>query len=228
MKKIFSWCLCGKTKPAKPYIIPPPHQDKELERQTKLVSMKKTLEEMKEKIEADYQKVGQIQAQVKKLISEKKKNEAKRQIQILKAIQQELVKQENMCLMLEKTKIQLEGIDGTNKITDALKDAVGFQKEAEKNREFLEDFLMEKREMDENNKAISKLLNDLAAGDEEEREEIDEMYKGIEFEVHGEEMNKNKNPLKNATKPQVQSHTPQQMEGKSIGELLKDAEVNHR
>jgi len=226
--------LFGKKKAPEQKPNQPSAQDMELERQRKLVNMQKTLEEMREKIEVYYERVDQKQAKVKELIRQKKKNEAKRQLQVLKAIQEELAKQENLCIILEKTKIQLEVAADTTKMVDVFKDAVSLQKEAEKNREFFEDFLIDKREMDEQNKEIGNLLNEIAAGDEQEREEIDDLYKELEQEVLDEQIdNINNDPLKNATKPQVQTHTQpaqvntntqaKQMEESSIDDLLKEA-----
>lgn len=208
------------------------NQDAELERQRKLVQMQKTLEEMREKIEIGYKKVDEKQEKVKDLIRQKKKNEAKRQLQVLKTFQEELAKQENMCIILEKTKIQLEVAADTSKMVDVFKDAVSLQKEAEKNREFLEDFLIDKREMDEQNKEIGNLLSDIAAGDEQEKEELDDMYKELEQEVLDEKIDTiNQDPLKNVTKPQVQTNAPQQstykqpqnLQESSIDDLLREA-----
>jgi len=133
-----------------------------------------------------------------------------------------------MCIILEKTKIQLEVASDTSKMVDVFKDAVSLQKEAEKNREFLEDFLIDKREMDEQNKEIGNLLNDIAVGDEEEQEKIEDMFKELEQIVIDERIdNINNDPLKNATKPQIHAHTeiskPKQMEESSIDDLLKEA-----
>jgi len=223
--------LFGKKKAPEQKQNTPSIQDAELERQRKLVQMQKTLEEMRQKIEIGYQKIDDKQAKVKDLIRQKKKNEAKRQLQVLKTFQEELAKQENMCIILEKTKIQLEVAADTSKMVDVFKDAVSLQKEAEKNREFLEDFLIEKKEMDDQNKEIGQLLSDIAAGDEQEKEELDDLYKELEQEVLDEQMEKiNQDPLKNATKPQVNTYQPQpvvqkqqQMEESSIDDLLKEA-----
>jgi len=224
--------LFGKKKPAEQKPNPTAVQDAELERQRKLVQMQKTLEEMRQKIEVGYAKIDDKQARVKDLIRQKKKNEAKRQLQVLKTFQEELAKQENMCIILEKTKIQLEVAADTSKMVDVFKDAVSLQKEAEKNREFLEDFLIEKKEMDDQNKEIGQLLSDIAAGDEQEKEELDDLYNELEQEVLDEQMEKiNQDPLKNATKPQVVTHEQQhqpivqkpQMEESSIDDLLKEA-----
>jgi len=223
--------LFGKKKPEQKQAPVVSNQDQELERQRKLVSMQKTLEEMREKIEIGYKKIDDKQEKVKELIRAKKKNEAKRQLQVLKTFQEELAKQENMCIILEKTKIQLEVAADTSKMVDVFKDAVSLQKEAEKNREFLEDFLIDKREMDEQNKEIGNLLSDIAAGDEQEKEEIDDMYKELEQEVLDEKIdNINQDPLKNVTKPQVHTNTqqqqvnkPQQMQESSIDDLLREA-----
>jgi len=205
--------------------------DAELERQRKLVSMQKTLEEMRDKIDVGYRRIDEKQEKVKDLIRQKKKTEAKRQLQILKTYQEELAKQENMCIILEKTKIQLEVAADTSKMVEVFKDAATLQKEAEKNREFLEDFLIDKKEMDEQNKEIGNLLSDIAAGDEQEKEDIDDMYKELEQEVLEEKIdNINQDPLKNATKPQVISNKPvvntvqsKQIEESSIDDLLKAA-----
>ncbi len=110
--------LFGKKKAPEQKVKELPSQEMELERQRKLVNMHKNLEEMKGKIEVYYQKVDQKQAEVKKLIREKKKNEAKRKLQILKTTQEELGKLESMCVILEKTKIQLEVANDTSKLVD--------------------------------------------------------------------------------------------------------------
>jgi len=208
----------------------PSAQDVELERQRKLVGMQKTLEEMREKIEAYYQRVDQKQAKVKELICQRKKNEAKRELQILKAIQEELAKQENLCIILEKTKIQLEVAADTTKMVDVLKDGISLQKDIEKDREFLDGFIIEKREMDEQNREISNLLSEIAGGTEQEQEEIDELYQEYEQQVRNEQYeNFNNSPLKNNTKPQVQTHTqPAQtkiMAESAFDDLLKEAEM---
>jgi hypothetical protein len=221
--------LFGKKKPEEKKGIPTTKdQDQELERQRKLVSMQKTLEEMREKIEIGYKKIDDKQAKIKDLIRQKKKNEAKRQLQVLKTYQEELAKQENMCIILEKTKIQLEVAADTSKMVDVFKDAVSLQKEAEKNREFLEDFLMDKREMDEQNKEIGNLLNDIAIGDEQEKEELDNMFAEMEKEVLDEQIdNLNNDPLKGATKVkqpvQTSMISSKQVEESSIDDLLSQA-----
>jgi hypothetical protein len=219
--------LFGKKKPEEKKAAPV-NQDAELERQRKLVSMQKTLEEMREKIEIGYKKIDDKQAKIKDLIRQKKKNEAKRQLQVLKTYQEELAKQENMCIILEKTKIQLEVAADTSKMVDVFKDAVSLQKEAEKNREFLEDFLMDKREMDEQNKEIGNLLNDIALGDEQEKEELDNMFAAMEQEVLDEQIdNINNDPLKGATKVQQttikSTTTTTKVEESSIDDLLSQA-----
>jgi hypothetical protein len=224
--------LFGKKKPDNKPAPGPSKDDAELERQRKLVQMQKTLEDMRDKIEAGYKKIDDKQAKIKDLIRLKKKNEAKRQLQVLKTFQEELAKQENMCIILEKTKIQLEVAADMTSMIDVFKGAQDLQKEAEKNREFLEDFLMDKKEMDESNKAIGDLLADIAAGDEQEKEELDDMYKELEQEVLDERIdNINNDPLKNAVKPQVINNSAatvtnskaKAMEESSIDDLLKEA-----
>mmetsp|Transcript_78646 Transcript_78646/g.109270 ORF Transcript_78646/g.109270 Transcript_78646/m.109270 type:complete len:125 (+) Transcript_78646:74-448(+) len=114
-----------------------------------------------------------------------------------------------MCIILEKTKIQIEAARDVNNITDALRDAKTLQAEAEKSRDFLEDFLLDQREMDEQNKEIGKLLSDIATGDDEQQEEIDEMYKQFEQEVLDNQLDAvNNQPLVNAQKPVEQVHQP--------------------
>eukprot|EP00330_Aristerostoma_sp_ATCC50986_P008038 CAMPEP_0114589016 /NCGR_PEP_ID=MMETSP0125-20121206/11576_1 /TAXON_ID=485358 ORGANISM="Aristerostoma sp., Strain ATCC 50986" /NCGR_SAMPLE_ID=MMETSP0125 /ASSEMBLY_ACC=CAM_ASM_000245 /LENGTH=54 /DNA_ID=CAMNT_0001785705 /DNA_START=382 /DNA_END=546 /DNA_ORIENTATION=+ len=54
-----------------------------------------------------------------------------------------------MCIILEKTKIQIEAARDVNQMTNALREAQDLQKEAEKNRDFLEDYLLDKKEMDD-------------------------------------------------------------------------------
>ena len=222
--------LFGKKKKAAPVVQTPSAQDMELERQRKLVSMQKTLEEMKQKIDLGYAKVDQKQGIVKDLIRQKRKNEAKRQLQVLKTFQEELAKQENMCIILEKTKIQLEVANDTTKMVDVFKEASVMQKEMERNREFLEDYMLDKREMDEQNREISTLLSDIAAGDEQEREEIDDLYKQFEQEVIDEQIGTiNQGPLKNVTQPQTQTQQQQAsrqkkpVEESSIDDLLSQA-----
>jgi len=197
-----------------------------LERQRKLVSMQKTIEEIKERIDINYQKIDKKQALVKDLIRNKKKVEAKRQLLSLKQLQEEVAKQENMCIMLEKAKIQLEGTQDTKSVVDALKSASEMQKDVERNRDYLEDFLTDKREMDAQNAEIGNLLNDIAAGDQDERDEIDRLYDEMEGQALDEVISKvNREPLKNVERVTIQQttvQTNQQVETKKVEESTID------
>jgi len=180
------------------------------ERQRKLVSMQKTLEDLKERVDVNYKKIDQKQALVKDLIRNKKKVEAKRHLISLKQLQEEVAKQENMCIMLEKSKIQLEGTQDTGSVIDALRAGTEMQKDIEKNRDYLEDFLVDKREMDQQNAEIGQLLNDIAAGDQDEQDEIDKMYAEMESETVDEEISRvNRDPLKNVNRTTTQQQTIQ-------------------
>jgi len=207
------------------------------ERQRKLVSMQKTLEELKERIDINYKKIDQKQAMVKDLIRNKKKVEAKRHLISLKQLQEEVAKQENMCIMLEKSKIQLEGTQDVGQVVNALKTATEMQKDVERNRDYLEDFLVDKREMDQQNAEIGQLLNDIAAGDQDEKDEIDRMYAEMEGETIDEEISRvNRDPLKNVDKTRIQQqqtiqttqtnqarHQEKKVEESTIDDLLAQA-----
>jgi len=210
-------------------------QAAQYERQRKLVSMQKTIEEIRQKIDINYKKIDQKQNLVKDLIRNKKKVEAKRHLLSLKQLQEEVAKQENMCIMLEKSKIQLEGTQDTTSVIDALKSANEMQKDVERNRDYLEDFLVDKREMDAQNAEIGNLLNDIAAGDQDEKDEIDRMYAEIEGETLEEDISRiNREPLKNvdkgiqqqktiqSTQP-VSRHEQKQVEESTIDDLLAQA-----
>ena len=83
---------------------------------------------------------------------------------------------------------------------DVFKDAMTLQQEQEKNRDFLEDFLLDKKEMDEQNKEVGNLLNEIAAGDVEEQEEVDRMFKEFENEAFDDQLDAlNDIPLQNVT-----------------------------
>lgn len=210
-------------------------QDAELERQRKLVNMQKTLEEIREKIDDGYKKIDDKQAKIKDLIRQKKKNEAKRHLQVMKTYQEELAKQENMCIILEKTKIQLEVAHDMDAMVNVFKDVAVLQKEAEKNLDFLQDFAIDQQEIQQQNKEISELLGSIAQGDDEEKEAVDEMYKELEQQVLDEQIDGiNDDPLKNAVKPQVQpvttntsttisSKASAKIEESSIDDLLSQA-----
>jgi hypothetical protein len=129
---------------------------------------------------------------------------------VLKTLQEELAKQENMCIILEKMKIQLDVASETQKMVEVFKDASNMMKESEKNAEFLEDFLLDQKEMNEKSKEVGNLLNEIAQGDQEERDAVDHMFAKMEKEVMDDEMNTiNDKPLKNVTKiqPQVITQT---------------------
>lgn len=159
------------------------NQEKELERQAKIASMQKNLDEINQKVEILYEKIEKKEASIKDLIRMKKKTEAKKQLPILKTLQNEVQKLENMSIIYEKTKIQIEAASDLSKITNTFKEAATLMKENESNREFLEDFLMDKRELDQQNAEIGLLLKEIASGTQEEVEEIDKMFADMENEV---------------------------------------------
>jgi Snf7. len=211
---------------------PKKDQEAELERQRKLVQMQKTLEEMREKIDIGYKKLDEKQNKIKDLIRQKRKAEAKRQLQVFKTFQEELAKQENMCIILEKTKIQLEVAAETSKMVEVFKDAMSLQKEVEKNVDFLQDFLLDKKEMDEQNKQVGDLLSEIAAGDEQEIEDVERMYKELEGEIMDEKLDDiNADPLINAKQPIKEKVNPQistttvssKQEEASLDDLLSQA-----
>ncbi len=155
--------------------------DMDLERQRQLLKMQRTLEEMREIIDVKYQKIDQKETKAKDLIREKKKNEAKRQLKILKGMLEEIAKQENMYQILEKTKIQLESTADTSKIVEILKDPFSRQiirTEDERSREFIEELFVDQGEKDEVFQGINRLLDDLV--DVCYDEEIEIMYKKYE------------------------------------------------
>jgi len=210
-------------------------QEVQFERDRKIISLQKSLEELKQKIDLNYKKIDQKQYLIKQLIRDKRKAEAKRHLLSLKQYQEEVAKQENMAILLEKTKIQLEGTHDTTKIVDALRVTTDMQKEVERNRDYLEDFMLDKKEQDMQNAEIAKILNDIAEGDQEEKDEIDKMYAEMENMVIDENIARvNKDSLKNVQKPkivepiaqgQVMRNNTQKKES-SIDDLLAEA-VNY-
>jgi hypothetical protein len=107
-------------------------------------------------------------------------------------------------------KIQLDVASETQKMVEVFKDASNMMKESEKNAEFLEDFLLDQKEMNEKSKEVGNLLNEIAQGDQEEIDAVDDMFAEMEKEVMDDEMNAiNDKPLKNVTKnqPQVVTQT---------------------
>jgi len=183
---------------------------------------------MKERLEITTKKIDQKQDFVKSLIRDKKKAEAKRHLISLKQLQDEVSKQENMCIMLEKTKLQLETANDTSKVVQVFKDAASMQKDVEKNREYLEDFLVDKKEYQENNTEIARILDEIAIGDPNEMEEIDQMYADMERNaLEGEIQRVNSVPLTNVEpgKPRVNTVTQssKQVEDSSIDQLLAEA-----
>lgn len=207
-------------------------QDQEYERQRKIIAMQKTLEDMKVRIEEVYKKIDQKQTAVKDLIRNKRKTEAKRQLQTLKALQDEVAKQENMCIILEKTKIQLETANDTSKVVQVFKDAAELQKDVERNRDYLDDFLMEKKEREETNAEIGRILGEIAAGDQEEKDEIDRMYAEMESETLDEDIQKvNKEPLRNLPRAsEIKSRVKEdkrEVEESSIDKLLMESAGIH-
>jgi len=208
-------------------------QDKEFERKRKIVAMQKTLEEMRQRIDDSYRKIDSKQVIIKDLIRNKRKTEAKRHLVSLKALQEEVQKQENMCIILEKTKIQLEVTSDTSKVVDVFKDAATLQKEVERNRDYLEDYMVDKKDMEEQNAEIGRILNDLALGDPQEAEEIDQMYAALEGEALEENIDMvNKEPLRDVHRPAViqstanqstrTNTTTQSMKESTIDDLLAD------
>jgi len=207
-------------------------QELEQERQRKkLEKMEKVLEEMREKMETYKQKADEKQASIKQLINQNKRKEAQGQLQVLKTIKAEIEKQENLCVILEKTKLQLEVAVNTYPVVDIMKEAASLQKEYEEKKEFFEDFISERREMDEQNKEISSILKESANVSEQGNEEIDELYKVFEQAVIDDQIDSiNKDPLKNVIKPRdtqpVQVNIDaqaKQAEDKELDDLLEKA-----
>jgi len=102
------------------------NQEIELEKQRKIVQMHKTLEEIKQSMDKGYKQLDLKQEKIKELIRQKKKSEAKRSLILLKALQDELAKLENMSVLLEKQIIQVETADSTSQVIHALKTASTF------------------------------------------------------------------------------------------------------
>lgn len=87
-----------------------------------------------------------------------------------------MVKLESMCIILEKTKIQLEAAADIGRMTTILREANSLTEEISRNRDFLEDYLLEKQEFDAQNKEVNSLINEIAVGSVEDQDEVEKMY----------------------------------------------------
>jgi len=179
-----------------PQILPGGLTPEQVQQQQGLAKLAKQLAESKERIDLQYAKIEKQEAKIKELIAKGKRTEAKRQLMTFKMLQEELMKSENLVTTLEKAKVQLEASLETKSMIDALKTANEIQKQLDQNRDQIEDVLMDRKELEQDQKEISNLISELANGTEEEREEIDELYKQYEKEVFEEKaMNLNTKPV---------------------------------
>ena len=166
-----------------PQTLPGGMTPEQVQQQQALAKLAKQLAESKEKIDAQYAKIEKQEAKIKDLISKGKRTEAKRQLMTFKMLQDELVKSENLVTTLEKAKVQLEASLETKSMIDALRVANDIQRQLDSNRDQIEDVLMDRKDLEQDQKDISNLISELANGTEEEREEIDELYKQYEQEI---------------------------------------------
>lgn len=201
----------------------------QLQQQQTLAKLSKQLAESKERIDNSYIKIEKQEAKVKELISKGKRNEAKRQLMTFKMLQQELIKQENLVTTLEKAKVQLEASVETKNMIDVLKQANEIQKDIDSHRDELEDVLMDRKDLEMDQKEISNLIAELANGTEEEREEIDDLYKQYEQEVFQDKadqinqatLNTNVQPTKQHVQPQQQQQAHKQED--ALEDLLQQS-----
>lgn len=200
------------------------------QQQQTLVTLSEQLAESKDRIDTMYTKIEKQETKIKDLISRGKRTEAKRQLMTFKMIQDELVKSENLVTTLEKAKVQLEASLEINSMIGVLRTANEIQKQLDANRDEIENVLMDRKDLEQDQKDLSNLISELANGTEEEREEINELYEKYEHEVLGEQiMNINAKPvdvnvnanIQRVTQP-VQQRQQQQVED-SINDILQQS-----
>lgn len=168
----------------------------QVKQQQALVSLTKELAASKERIDQQYEKIEKQETKIKELIAKGKRTEAKRQLMTFKNLQAQLEQQENLITTLEKTKVQLEASLSTKSMIDVLAKANEIQKQLDSNRDQIEDVLMDRKELEQDQKEISNLISELANGTEEEKEELDDLFKQYEKQVFEEKaMSINTNPV---------------------------------
>lgn len=100
----------------------------------KLVEMEKTIVIANSRIEVANLALADKEQSIRDLIRNKKKNEAKRQLQVFKTMQDEIIKQKNLLTLLEKTKIQVESAIMAKDLIKGLKDGINIQKSSMKQK----------------------------------------------------------------------------------------------
>jgi len=189
----------------------PSEKDQEFKNQEKLVSIKKATEESRQNVEKFYEKLTRKEAQIKELLKQNKRDEARRQLALFKTMKDQIVNLENLCTTLEKELIKLEVSMQSANLVKALQTANELQKDQEKLRDNLENIVMDLKEKEAQEAEIKNLLQELSTGNPEENEEIDNMLGEFEKQVMEEKMdNLNGVPVKNHVGIQPQFISPQQ------------------
>lgn len=171
------------------------NSDQQVEQQRTLAQLSKKVAEANERIDKLYSKIEKQETKIKELISKGKKTEAKRQLITFKMNQEELVKAENIVTILEKAKIQLESSLETSSMVTILRDVNQVQTTINASRDVIEDVLMERKELEQDEKEMGALIAELA-NNGCESEEIDELYAKFEEDLLGKKITDiNSNPV---------------------------------
>ena len=179
-----------------PEVLPKGMTFQQVQQQQALVRISKQVAESKEKIDEQYERIEKEELKIKDLIAKGKRTAAKRQLAMFKILQDQLNKSENLLTVLEKSKIQLMTSLETKNMTDAISIANKLQSELNSNIDEIQDILLDRKELEQDQKEIANLISGLANGTEEEREEIDELYEQYEKEVVNERiLNINTDPV---------------------------------
>ena len=207
--------LFGKKKEEKkgPVQVQQPNpREADFAKQEKLVSIKKATEESRKSVEDFYTKLTRKENQIKDLLKQNKRDEARRQLGLFKTMKDQIINLENLCTTLERELIKLEVNMQSEKLVEVFKTANDLLKGQDKFRDDLENLVMDLKERDAQDQELKNLMQELVQGNPEETEEIDQLMNQFEQEVVDEKMNSITNvPVKNniqIQQPQIQIQNP--------------------
>jgi len=135
-----------------------------------------------------YEKLTTKEQQIKQLLRQNKKEEARRQLTMFKVMKDQIIHLEQLCSTLEKELIKLEVNIQSGNLINALQTAQSMQKDQEKLRDNLENIVMDLKDKEAQENEIKNLLTELNAENPEEQEELDSMLSEFERQVVEDKM----------------------------------------
>ena len=163
-------------------------------------SVQKAINEGRQQVDQFYTKLDKKEKEIKILINQGKKEDARKKLTLFKVMKDQIVMFENLVLTLEKEHMKNEMLFNSRGLVEGLKMANELAKGHDKLKEDLEDVLLEKQEREAKQQEINALMRELVAGTEEENQEINGMLDEFEHAIHEEKIREiNSIPLRDAS-----------------------------